>query len=189
MLINSNKHMTLKQYQRVRLVFVIVLAIIFSQSIIFKNYLIPIAVMIASALFLMYLRRRVKGVIADERDWALGGKSALLSIQIYAWLATISMFVLYGLRDINPSYEPIAMTLAFSTCILMLVYAVIFRYYSHFKLSDKKIIYLVLVIALFFAVAVVSLRVFSGEDNWVCQQGTWQKHGNPSFPAPNTKCR
>jgi len=181
--------MTLKQYQRVKLVFVIVLAIIFSQSVIFKNYLIPIAVMIASSLVLMFLRRRVKGIIADERDFAVGGKSALLSIQIYAWLATISMFVFYGLRDINPAYEPIAMTLAFSTCLLMLVYAAIFRYYSHFKLSDKKIIYLALVIALFFAVMVIFLRVFSGEDNWICQKGTWQKHGNPSFSAPSTQCR
>lgn len=145
--------------------------------------------MIASALVLMLLRRQVKGVIADERDWAVGGKSALLSIQIYAWLATISMFVLYGLRDINPAYEPIAITLAFSTCLLMLVYAVIFKYYNHFKLSNKKTIYLVLAIALFFAVAVVSLRVFSGEDNWICQKGTWHKHGNPSFPAPSIQCR
>jgi uncharacterized membrane protein len=181
--------MTLKQYQRVKLVFVFVLAIIFSQSIIFKNYLIPIAVMIASALVLMFLRRQVKGVIADERDFIIGGKSALLSIQIYAWLAIISMFVLYGLRDINPAYEPIAMTLAFSTCLLMLIYAAIFRYHSHFKLVDKKIIYLVLVIALFFAVAVISLRIFSGEDNWICRDGIWQKHGSPSFPMPSKVCR
>jgi len=181
--------MTLKQYQRVKLVFVFVLAIVFSQSIIFKSYLIPIALLIASTLILMFLRRRVKGVIADERDYATGGKAALFSIQIYAWLATISMFIFYSLRDTNPAYEPIAMTLAFSTCLLMLVYAAIFRYYNHFKLSNKKTIYLVLVVALFFAVMIISLRVFSGEDNWTCQEGTWQKHGHPSFPAPSVPCR
>ena len=189
MLINSNKFMTLKTYQRIKLIFVFVLAIIFSQAIAFKNYIIPIAVMIASSLVLMWLRRRVKGVIADERDYATGGKSALLAIQIYAWIASIAMFVLYALRDINPAYEPIAITLAFSTCILMLIYAFIFRYFNNFKFSNKKIIFLVLVSIFAIILAIGALRLFSGEDDWICEDGVWQKHGQPSFPAPEVECK
>jgi len=189
MLINSNKFMTLKNYQRIKLGLAFVLAFIFSQAIIHKNYLIPIAVMLVSSLVLMWLRRRVKGVIADERDYATGGKSALLAIQIYAWIATLSMFILYALRDINPAYEPIAMTLAFSTCILMLVYAFVFRYLSNFKFSAKKNIYLIFVLILSIILAIGTLRLFSGEDDWMCKDGTWQKHGQPSFPAPNVECK
>ncbi|MEI6835426.1 MAG: DUF2178 domain-containing protein [Candidatus Falkowbacteria bacterium] len=181
--------MTLKNYQKIKLVFVFFLALIFSQTIYYKNYLIPIALMIVSSLILMWLRRRVKGVVADERDYATGGKSALLTIQVYAWIASISMFILYALRDANPSYEPIAMTLAFSTCILMLLYAVIFRYFDNFKFSDKKTIYSFLIFILFLVLAVFSIRLFSGEDNWVCRNGAWQKHGQPSFPAPSTECK
>lgn len=189
MLINSNKSMTIKTYQRIKLIIVFVLAIIFSQAIVLKNYIVPVIVMVVSALFLMWLRGRVKGIIADERDYATGGKSALLAIQIYAWTASVSMIVLYALRDINPAYEPIAVTLAFSTCILMLIYSFAFRYLSKFQFSNKKTIFLLIASVLVVILAVGILRTFSGEDDWICKDGSWQKHGQPSFPAPNTECK
>lgn len=133
MLINSNKNMTLKKYKSIKLAVVIIVSIVASQAVIFKNYIFPIATMIIVSLLLIYLRGRVKGVLADERDYAIGGKSALLAIQIYAWIASISMFLFYSFRDFNPAFEPIGMVLAFSTCILMLLYAFIFRYYNQIR--------------------------------------------------------
>ncbi|MFA6594114.1 MAG: DUF2178 domain-containing protein [Candidatus Buchananbacteria bacterium] len=181
--------MTLKRYQQIRLGTVVILAIVFSQAIIFKNYILPIAVLIVASLVLMYLRRQVKEVIADERDYLTGGRAALWAIQIYAWTATIAMFIFYALRDINPAYEPIAIVLAFSTCLLMLLYSVIYRYYNKIKLTDKKSLYIVLIVILFLVLAVFALRLFSGEDNWLCQNGEWVKHGQPDFPAPKTECK
>lgn len=129
MLINSNnKTMTLKQFKIVKLVLVFFLALVFGQAIVLKSYLLPVILLIASSLALFYLRSRVKEVVADERDYLTGGRAALLAIQIYSWLAVIVMLVLYAKKDLNLTYEPIAMTLAFSTCILMLLYAVIFHY-------------------------------------------------------------
>jgi len=181
--------MTIKQYQAARLALIIVLSIIVSQAIIFKNYIIPIFLLIVSSLIMIYMRRQVKEVIADERDYATGGKAALLTIQIYSWAAVIFMFITYGLRDINPAYEPIGLTLAFSTCILMLLYSVIFHYYNKVKLMDKKFIYTAFVLALFIAMAIASLRLFSGEDNWICKDGQWTPHGHPSFSAPAAVCK
>lgn len=38
-------------------------------------------------------------------------------------------------------------------------------------------------------VAAGLLRVFSGdEDTWLCQNGQWVKHGNPSAPMPTSGC-
>ena len=181
--------MTIKQYQAIRLGFVVLLAIVFSQSIIFENYLIPIAALTVSSLVLIFLKKKVKGVLADERDYLTGGKAALLAIQVYSWIAVVAMFVLYAFRDLNPAYEPIGMTLAYSTCILMLLYGVIFRYYNKIKLGDKKLIFSVLVFILFLFLAVFSLRLFSGEDNWMCQNGQWIEHGHPDFPAPDKECK
>jgi len=190
MLINSNnKTMTLKQFKIIKLIAVVLLAAVFSQAIIFENYLIPIIVLIISYLVLFYLRSRVKEIIADERDYLTGGKSALLAIQIYSWFAVIAMFILYANRDLNPAYEPVAMTLAYSTCILMLLYAIIFRYYNKYKLSDKKLIYTILVLVLFIVLAIFSARLFSGEDDWICKNGEWIKHGQPSFAAPTAECK
>lgn len=120
--------MTLKTYQKIKLVFVFFLAMFFSWAIYLDNFLIPVAVMIISSLILMFLRSRVKEIIADERDWQIAGKAALIAVQVYSWMAAVSMFVLYSLHSQNTFYEPIAMTLAFSACAVMLIYTFIFRF-------------------------------------------------------------
>ncbi len=53
----------------------------------------------------------------------------------------------------------------------------------------KKIIYIIIGLAVI-AVLVLTVRfVFGGpEDNWICQDGVWVKHGNPSFPEPVSGC-
>jgi uncharacterized membrane protein len=181
--------MTLKQYQWLKMAVTVILAIIFSQAIIFKNYLIPIAAVTIAFLILIMAKKKVKGIIADERDYAIGGKAALLTIQVYSWLAVIAMFFLYTRRDLNPAYEPIAITLAYSTCLLMISYGLIFRYYHKITFLDKKRIYTILIVLLFLAMIVFGLRLFSGEDDWLCQNGQWVKHGQPSFPAPAVECR
>lgn len=181
--------MTLKKYQRIKLILTFVLAFVFSQAIVLKSYLLPIVFLIASYLLLLLLRRQVKEIIADERDYATAGKAALLAMQIYSWVAVIGMLIFYACRDINPAYEPIAMVLAFSTCLLMLLYAVIFRYYNKISLSDKKLWYAVFIFIIFFVLAIATLRLFSGEDNWICKNGQWIKHGQPDFPAPTIPCK
>ena len=181
--------MTLKKYQKIKLAITVVLAIIFSQSIIYKNYLIPLATLIIASLGLIWLRRQVKEVVADERDYALAGKSASWAIQIYSWIAVVAMFVLYAFKDLNPAYEPIAMTLAFSTCLLMFVYSFIFNFHNKIKFTANKNRFILLAIILSIFLGIFTLRLFSGEDNWVCQGGQWVKHGNPDFPAPTTLCK
>jgi len=32
------------------------------------------------------------------------------------------------------------------------------------------------------------IRLFSGEDNWICQNGEWVKHGMPNAPKPTGIC-
>jgi uncharacterized membrane protein len=181
--------LSIKQYRNIKLVSVFILAVIFSQAVIYKNFFIAVAFLLVFSLLLFFLRRRVSGVLADERDYALAGKSAILAIQVYSWLAVIAMFLLYSLADINPFYQSIAMTLAFSTTILMLLYSLVFNYHNKFKFSDKRLVYVFVVLVFFLLLAVFSLRLFSGEDSWVCQDGSWQKHGQPSYPAPEIECR
>ncbi len=130
--------MTLKTYNKIRLGIVVVTAFIFSQSLVFHNFFIPIMVLVLSSLSLFYLRKKVVEIIADERDYQIGGKSALLAIQLTSWIGVVVMFVLYALSNTNPFYQPIAMTLAFSVCILMLTYSVIFKYYSKHNFKDEK---------------------------------------------------
>jgi uncharacterized membrane protein len=181
--------MTLKEYQKVRMAFVVLTAIIFSQAVYYKNYFIPITLLLVASLIHLWLRRRVKEVMIDERDRALAGRSALLAIQVYAWLAVLPMFYFYALRDTNPAYEAIGTTLAFSTLILLLVHALVFRYYERVIFSDKKLLYTFLIAFVFVFLFIVSIRALSGEDDWICQNGQWVMHGHPSFPAPTVPCK
>lgn len=125
--------MTIKKYQQIKLAITAIIAIIFSQAVLYQNYLMPLATLVVASLVLIWLRHQVKEVIADERDYALAGKSAFWTIQIYSWIAVIAMFVLYTFKDLYPTYESIALTLAYSTCGLMLVYSLIFKFKAKFQ--------------------------------------------------------
>ncbi len=121
--------MTLKQFKIVEIITVIALAIIVGQSVVNRNYIIPLMAFAFSVIILYFIRQRVKEIIADERDYEIGGKSARTAMQIFSWVAVVIMFVLYSLRDINPVYEAIALTLSYSVCFLLLSYSLIFNYY------------------------------------------------------------
>jgi len=181
--------MTLKKYQQIKLALVVVIAIIFSQSIIYQNYLIPIATLVVSSLVLNLLRRQVKEVIADERDYASAGKSASTTIQVYSWIAVASMFILYAFKNLNPVYESIALTLAYSTCLLMFIYSLLFKFQNKVKFTQNKNKFIIFIVVLAIFFAIFTIRLFSGEDNWICQNGQWVKHGQPSFEAPTVPCK
>ena len=183
--------MTLKQYRGAKLTIVIILAAAFGQSIVRENFFLPLALLAAGALIMFWLRQRVgkNEIIADERDYHVGGKAALLAIQIYSWIAVVSMFAFYSQKSVDPVFEAMGMVLAFSTTILLLLYSLIFRYYHKFKFSDKSFLYILAVITLFIILAIAGLRIFSGpEDTWMCDNGEWVKHGHPNAPMPEIEC-
>lgn len=181
--------MTLKTYKTVQMIVAVLLGITFSQAIIFNNLVVPVIAAIVGVLVMLLLRRRVRDIIADERDWAMGGKAALLSLQIYSWFAVVGMLILYAKRDVNPAYEAIAATLAFSTCFLMLLYSLIFKYHDKIKFAKNKKVYVALGAVIFILVLAFGIRLLSGEDAWICKDGAWVKHGQPAFPAPQAECK
>lgn len=58
----------------------------------------------------------------------------------------------------------------------------------NFKINYMKKAYFLLgVVGLILLIALV-LRLTGPEDSWICKDGAWLKHGNPSAPAPATVC-
>jgi len=45
---------------------------------------------------------------------------------------------------------------------------------------------LLLIVAVIVVIAV--LRIFGKEDTWICDNGTWIKHGNPKTEMPAESC-
>jgi len=54
-------------------------------------------------------------------------------------------------------------------------------------MNKKVLIILGLILAI--GVAVLAARLISPEDTWICKDGAWVKHGNPSGPMPTGSCK
>ena len=153
--------MTLKTYQNIKIALVILLAGIFSWSVVGKNYLVPVVALVSGFLLILYMKPRVIEVIADERDDLASGHAAFVSIQIYSWLAAISEFVLYAFRDKNAMYEPISFVIAFSVCLMLAVYGFLYHFFNKSILKDKtQLLYAVVMLVVIVTLIISGARMF-----------------------------
>lgn len=56
--------------------------------------------------------------------------------------------------------------------------------------QEKKQIYALILVFIIMLLALFFLKSFlnGGEDTWICDDGQWIQHGNPSQAKPTTKC-
>ncbi|MDD5623220.1 MAG: DUF2178 domain-containing protein [Candidatus Peribacteraceae bacterium] len=120
--------MTQKQYTAIRLLVAMALAAFVSASIVRQEFFWPVVAVACALLLLLVLRRFVQGVLADERDYALGGRAARWAIQIFSMAAVLLMFFFLARQDTDPAARIVANVLAYSTCALMLLYSAIFTF-------------------------------------------------------------
>jgi hypothetical protein len=52
----------------------------------------------------------------------------------------------------------------------------------------KKYYWVILLVILVAMAVIFGIRFSSGEDDWICQNNEWVKHGNPSAPKPVGNC-
>lgn len=52
----------------------------------------------------------------------------------------------------------------------------------------KKIVIIGIASIILAGLGVFTVRFFSGEDNWICKNGQWVKHGNPNIEKPTASC-
>lgn len=51
-----------------------------------------------------------------------------------------------------------------------------------------KIIIIIIVVLVVVGTVVLGIRLWSDEDDWICVNGEWAKHGNPSASRPTEPC-
>jgi uncharacterized membrane protein len=121
--------MTIKKYKIIRIIVAILVSILVVQSLALRSYILPFIGIASAMLILFYLRGKLKNeILADERDYEIEGKSAKWAIQVFSLIAVVVMIVLYAKQDSNLLYLPVASVLAYSTCALMFIYSIIFRF-------------------------------------------------------------
>lgn len=190
--------MTAKQFQGYKIAIAIMLASAISVSISMKNYIAPVIAIAAGMILIRLGRQKVKEVLADERDYNLAGTAARYSISIFAVIMVAGMFILMALQAEHPEFANVAMLLAYLTCGLMLLNSVVFNFLKKRAAGSKTgfakkfkhyLPFFLLALTVAFILAIASLRMFTPEDEWICVDGNWSKHGNPSAAMPAETCR
>lgn len=122
--------MTIKRFLIYRLILTMILAGIVSFSISINNYLVPIATVATFVILFYAMRKKIKGVMEDERDYELAGKAARYAMTIFASIVGLVVIILFAQRQANPIYEIVGSALAYAVCGLLLAYSVLFKYFQ-----------------------------------------------------------
>lgn len=120
--------MNYKQYRNSRIVISAVLAAIMAEAVIINNYLLALGAVLVAVAIMFVIKKQIKDVLVDERDYEVAGKSARYTLAIFPVLAVIAMSFFMFQRDKDPVYGVIGSVLAYSICSLMLIYSFIFIY-------------------------------------------------------------
>jgi uncharacterized membrane protein len=119
-----------KTYNTLRIIFAVLVAAACSISVVRGNYILPIIIGITAAFVLYAMKKKVAGVLADERDYQAAGNAALWSLSIYAVFAAISSMYLMAQRSVDPGFELAAQILAYSACALLIMQSLLFKYFQ-----------------------------------------------------------
>ncbi len=153
-----------------------------------ETKMIPLMFIGLGALFILlgnYLSKiRQNYFIGIKVPWTLASEDNWNKTHRFAsWC-----FVVAGILTLAEAYflwfAPIVF---FGSIIIGTILPVIYSFLLYKKAADKmKYVYL----ALFLLIAAVfSIRLASGEDDWICRNGEWIRHGNPVAPMPGYVCK
>ena len=90
------------------------------------NFVLPFVAVIAGILILHLLRRKVDEVIEDERIYRISEKASRRVLEIFSVGSALVGITLIALDK----HQEAGYALAFSACILILLYMVFYAYYS-----------------------------------------------------------
>jgi uncharacterized membrane protein len=122
-----------KTYNIVRIFCAMAVAGVCSIAVTQGNYVLPIIVGATAAFALYAMKKRVNGVLADERDYQIAGTAARWALYIYAVAAAVGSMVLMAARQGRPGFEPAAQILAYSACALLIMQGLFFKYLRNRK--------------------------------------------------------
>jgi uncharacterized membrane protein len=119
--------MSKKIFSIIRIIMVVTVAAVVSTSINLGNWYWPLLAITVSWVSLWLLSRRVKEVMADERDFMIAGKASLWAMRVYSVIAVVIGLIMYTTSRDNAMLFGTATVLLYSACFLMFVYSILFK--------------------------------------------------------------
>ena len=100
-------------------------------SIATGNAVVPIPAAIGGAVLLYLVRKQVRDVIEDERNYRLSEKASRFAIQVFALVTAIAGIGLTAVSTgDSPPFREVGLTLAFCACGLLILYLISYAYHS-----------------------------------------------------------
>lgn len=127
------KKIKYKQYKIYKLLMVIILTIAIGVLVSVGNFILALAVFAVVILLEFFLRRKIDTPLTDERMDNLGGRASRVVLVTFALLMAAAGIILVSLRNLSPYCLIIGNTLLGIECSMMLLYAILFKYYSNRK--------------------------------------------------------
>lgn len=115
--------MTYKKFRMIKMLTAFFLAIIVGQAVIFNNFLLAVIGVITAIAVVFSFRKKVNEVMADERDYAITGNAARISLSLFSVIGASLSFTFMYLRNMNSNFMVIGATLAYSVCALLIFYS------------------------------------------------------------------
>lgn len=122
--------MSYSKFRIWKMLVVIFVSILVGWSIANDYALVPVTAVIAGLVVMRLLKRGMKEEIADERVFSVADKAAMLVFRVFILLACMASATMLALKRENTDLEQAGLTLAFSVCVLLVVYYLAFIYYN-----------------------------------------------------------
>jgi len=117
-----------KTFNKIKMIFSLTIGAIIAFSVVQGYWFLPAIIVPIFLAATVLLKNKIKGVLADERDYKIGGDAARMTYFIFALSgATIgAMLIATKIQTLTI----IGYTLAYSACALLLMYMAFFWYYN-----------------------------------------------------------
>ena len=130
--------MSIKAYRLWMAAVMIIVAALVGWAVSTGNAFIPAPAVIAGTVILYFCRRRLKVVVEDERIHRIGDQASRRTIEIaLIAMAAVASTLLALTTDERPELETVGVTLGYSICSILVLYTILYNYFSR-KYSGKE---------------------------------------------------
>jgi uncharacterized membrane protein len=130
--------MNIKTYRIWQLITVAVVGAVVGMSAIWGTWIPSLAAVVAGMAVTLIIRRNVKGIIADERNYTVAYKASRITIAIGMFCLTAAGLILVAINrnNLDTTQSQTGFALLYATCGLMVIYNLAYTYYNR-KLGGK----------------------------------------------------
>jgi uncharacterized membrane protein len=128
------KKIEYKHYKIYQILIAVILSIIASSFVVLGNFVIPLIAFLVASILMFILKKNVNEKLTDERVNQIAGKASRIVMTTAVLIMSVAGIILVSLRNTYPQYWLIGNILIYFECGMMLLYSILFKYFSRRKI-------------------------------------------------------